>query len=381
MEPTSSSKFHTAAARLLRRIALSACMVGTFVLFVNAGCSFENTLNDRRCSNNSACTTRFGDDWMCIRQYCQQVGAPMCESDADCQEADGFFCNGLETCDPSNEDADDFGCVEGNPATLIDDGVECTIDLCDESRPNGQKLIHDASGCPCQGDAICAALNSDPCVTPRCDPSTWTCDFSDVKADDTPCDDGIGCTVGTVCSAGVCVQGAGAMLDDTVCQDGSFCNGAEECAPENASANPVTGCVAGTPPASLETNDDGVECTIPACVEGAMPNTGSVTQDPRGCQCRTPEDCRAMAGTCQQFRCEQANGFTCQPQTDVYVEAGSPCDDGAACTTSDTCTSQGTCEGTAVQLYCSTLLSCDTGAPACDPFALSTDAETGCLCR
>jgi len=381
LEPTSSSATYPNSTQLRRLVAFGVCLMGTTILLGMAGCTFENTLNDRRCSNNSACTTRFGDDWMCVRQYCQQIGAPMCATDADCQEADGFFCNGLETCDPADENADVFGCLPGDPQALIDDGVACTIDLCDESLPASRKVINDASGCPCQGDAICSALNDDPCVTPRCDEGTWTCDFSDVKADDTPCDDGIACTTGTVCMTGACVLPANATLDDSVCQDGSFCNGDELCAPDNASANPVTGCVAGTPPSSLPAFDDSIGCTIAACVEGATANTGSITQDPRGCQCRDPEDCRAMAGTCQQFRCDPSNGFVCEPIIDAYVDAGSTCNDGASCTTSDACTAQGTCEGTPVQLYCTTLLTCDTGTATCDPFDIATDAETGCICK
>ncbi len=67
---------------------------------------------------------------------------------------DGVFCNGQEICDPT------LGCVSGTP-TVIDDGIECTIDLCDESL-NVVLHIPDDSACD----------DGDPETTDICDPES-----------------------------------------------------------------------------------------------------------------------------------------------------------------------------------------------------------------
>ena len=376
---TMSSRFEF---RTLFTLAMTASTVAGLLLAT--ACTFDNEpLDERRCLNDAACSTRFGDRFMCIRQYCQEVGAARCESDQDCQDRDGFFCNGAETCaEEGTEGADDFGCLPGDPDALIDDGVACTNDLCDENRPNGQKIINDPAGCECQDDFICSSLNSDPCVTSTCDRSTFTCTNTNAE-EGAGCNDGLDCTTETVCMGGVCVfADGGAGLDDTICQDGSFCNGEEICDPENVNANPVTGCIAGTPPASLPEFDDSIACTVPACVEGNTPNQGSVGQDPRGCACTSPDDCRAMTGTCQVFKCDAETSYTCQPVGDELVPDGEGCNDGKACTTQDTCTVQGTCEGRRVHLYCETILDCAEGSSArCNPDNIDADANSGCICQ
>ena len=66
-----------------------------------------------------------------------------CGADAECD--DGLFCNGLEICRESV-------CQPGE-APIVDDGIDCTVDRCDEETG---AIINEAddSLCP-NGDAIC----------------------------------------------------------------------------------------------------------------------------------------------------------------------------------------------------------------------------------
>ena len=60
--------------------------------------------------------------------------------------ADGLFCNGAETCDAA------LGCQIGD-APLVDDGIPCTEDVCDESVDEVRHdprdgLCDDVDNCP-----------------------------------------------------------------------------------------------------------------------------------------------------------------------------------------------------------------------------------------
>lgn len=50
-----------------------------------------------------------------------------CQVDANCD--DGIFCNGVEVCRPSSDEANGLGCVAGE-TPWCNDGVECTDDTC-----------------------------------------------------------------------------------------------------------------------------------------------------------------------------------------------------------------------------------------------------------
>jgi hypothetical protein len=83
---------------------------------------------------------------------------------------DGEYCNGAETCDAIND------CQPGTPPSL-DDGVDCTIDTCDEVN---DVIVHtpDDGFCDdgeyCNGAETCDAINdcqpgADPCAPLACD--------------------------------------------------------------------------------------------------------------------------------------------------------------------------------------------------------------------
>ncbi len=70
--------------------------------------------NSAPCEDGNPCTV----DDICIARQC--IGG----SPRNCD--DGLFCNGVETCDPTQ------GCVAG-VAPICDDGIACTLDSCDDA--------------------------------------------------------------------------------------------------------------------------------------------------------------------------------------------------------------------------------------------------------
>jgi hypothetical protein len=90
-----------------------------------------------------------------------------CSSDEDC--ADELFCNGVEVCDPTSDDADSRGCRLGEPP-ICDDGNPTTIDTCSETL--GACLFE----CPDNdGDGHASA----DCVDENGDPLGDDCDDND----------------------------------------------------------------------------------------------------------------------------------------------------------------------------------------------------------
>lgn len=102
-----------------------------------------------------------------------RLGEP-CTSTAQCN--DGCFCNGIELCI-------DGVCVAGDPP--CDDGVECTIDVCDEEAGTCAFEPDDSvcdDGNVCNGEERCVpydgcrpglrltCTDGDPCTVGRCDP-------------------------------------------------------------------------------------------------------------------------------------------------------------------------------------------------------------------
>lgn len=289
------------------------------------------------------------------------IPRPACVADQDCDDA--VFCNGQERCDPEDADADAFGCVQSSVDDLVDDGVECTIDACDEE---GRVVRHDPSNCDCVSDAQCDALLGGPCVASAvCDPQSFTCAVT-LAEEGAPCDDGVACTLNTTCdNAGACL---GARVNDE-CDDGVFCNGVERCEPDDANADPLTGCIDGALPVEDPELDDGVECTVAACDEAL---DVLIHQPTAECECFGPADC--FNGTCQNFRCDLTTGFTCQANLDEPQRpAGAPCDDDIRCTDGDACDDDGQCLGQPVNSLCDDP---DTQCAPGDPDASSVD---GCL--
>lgn len=139
---------------------------------------------------------------------------------------DGVFCNGVENCDFV------VGCVVGS-VLGFDDGVDCIFDLCDEDSDSVSYVMIDVvcdDGVFCNGQHICDIING--CVkvlgSGVDDGIVCTIDICDevIKSiinffDNSVCNDGLFCNGIEKCDASVgCVLVVGSKLnldDNVVC--------------------------------------------------------------------------------------------------------------------------------------------------------------------
>jgi hypothetical protein len=287
----------------------------------------EHTPNNGACSNGLFCD---GDEVCDAALGCKPGAPPNCDDgiactvDA-CDEAadtcthtannaacsDGLFCNGAETCHPTN------GCQPGTPPNC-NDGVPCTVDACDEA---ADTCTHTPANSLCSDGLFCNGVET-------CNPALG-CQTG------TPpnCNDGIGCTVDVCDEANDRCEHP---PDDSLCNDGQFCNGVETC-------DPLLGCKAGTPPNC----SDGVMCTVDACDE--VHDTCVNTPDDSRCNdmlfCNGVERCDLL--------------LDCQPGTPPN------CNDGVACTVDACDEAADACTHTPNDAFCNDNLFCD-GVEFCD---------------
>jgi len=125
--------------------------------------------------------------------------------------------------------------VVGTPP-VIDDGVVCTVDSCDEVADQVLNIPDDTAcddGLFCNGAEFCdVALDCQSGTAPVVD-------------------DGVPCTNDSCDEIGDVVVH---VPDDALCDNGQACDGLETC-------DAVLGCQSNAPPAV----DDGVACTIDTC--------------------------------------------------------------------------------------------------------------------
>jgi hypothetical protein len=217
-------------------------------------------------------------------------------------------------------------------ATPCNDGNACTqTDTCQ------------AGTCTGGNPKTCTAV--DQCHVPGvCRPENGTC-TNPSAPNDTPCDDGDGCTVDDTCQGAICTAGGPRS-----------CNDDDECTVDTCSENichnrAQSGCrpCGGSFPAC----DDANQCTDDACVAGKCQFT---VDNSLSCDDRNP--C-TTASVCQAGDCVGTTTVVCQPN-DQCLQAGTcvpatgrcsdgpprpddtPCTDGDACTLSDTC-EEGVC--------------------------------------
>jgi cysteine-rich repeat protein len=286
---------------------------------------------------------------------------PPCQRNDDCD--DGFFCNGGEVCT-------DGVCLPGAPPE-VDDGVECTVDRCDERvgavvhtpAParcndgvfcNGFEVCHPVDGCrpgapPDLNDGV-------GCTLDVCNEET---DFVDHVPDEATCDDGLFCNGPEVCNVVQgCRPGEPPAVNDGVgctvdscsevsrsvlntpdaarCDDGLFCNGDEVCDAANG------GCVAGPPRAV----DDGLDCTDDACIEGRR----EVVHTPVDVRCDDGQFCNGEEVCVPELGCQEGpptetddrlpcTDDACDEATDrvVNTPVDARCDDGQACNGVEAC--------------------------------------------
>jgi cysteine-rich repeat protein len=250
----------------------------------------------------------------CTRDTCSEIGRRVLHVPEPGVCDDGLFCNGAEVCDPV------AGCAPGL-APDADDGLDCTVDACDEG---SARVVHTpldercADGLFCNGDESC-----DPAVgcLPGAPPEI---------------DDGLDCT------ADACDEAAGGVSHlpvDALCDDGLVCSGAERC-------DAVRGCLPGDAPGV----DDGIDCTLDAC----DPITGAITHTPDDGACDDGLFCNGAE------TCDAARG--CRSGTEPAL------DDAVDCTR-DTCDEDAdVIVHTPVSARCDDSLFCN-GAEVCDPVA------------
>ncbi|RMG17300.1 MAG: hypothetical protein D6729_09400, partial [Deltaproteobacteria bacterium] len=274
----------------------------------------------------------------CTVDSCDEAADACVHTPSDALCDDGAYCNGAETCDAA------LGCQPGTPVTC-DDGVPCTADRCDEATDACVSTADDAAcndGNPCTADvcdpvAGCQNPNADgaACSVGAC---SSTCSgglcTGCTCTSDAECDDGIACTV-DACASGVCTH----TRSDAACDDGAYCNGVETC-------DAALGCQPGTPPSC----DDGVACTVDSCNEA----TDACVHTPSDASCDDGAYCNGAE------RCDPV--LDCQPGVPVT------CDDGVPCTVDRCDEATDACVSTADDALCDDGSFCN-GTEVCDPAA------------
>lgn len=192
----------------------------------------------------------------------------------------------------------------------------------------------------------CQGLHCDdhnPCTEYVCD-DDGKCSF-ELLTRAMECD-GVACTTGDQCVAGLCAPGA---ADSTLCEDDNPCNREICVVGVGCSQNNLDG----------ERCDDGLGCTeADVCLHGrcwgtsSCANGGVCDSERKACvtctkdaQCDDNDPCTRDTCSCADAACE---GGTCSR---VAVADGTACDDGTSCTSRDRCQG-GVCQGQSNRALC-----------------------------
>ena len=233
-------------------------------------------MTDEDCNDDNACTID-----VCVTDECQYSNAP---AGTTCREAAGE-CDLEETCPgnspvcPGDEvasagtecrpamglcdiaevcDGVSVACppdtFEPSGIPCLDDGDECTEDICDGMGECIHSRLPDCYPEECRGDADCD--DNDVCTDDECD--SGACVYTNSND---PCDDRDACTTNDRCVDGSCVGGAPRDCDD-------------ERACTEDSCDPAQGCIN----LPKDSDNDGVDDCEDQC-----PNTWG--DQPDGCPC------------------------------------------------------------------------------------------------
>jgi len=314
----------------------------------------------RDCTDTDPCTVDDCDEGanQCTHTVVENPGAEGPPGQSNCNDGVDNDCDGLTDYleDPNCYDCQSDGeCNDNNP---------CTTDTCDHGVCKNE-AVADGTGCSdgqyctvsdhCTGGTCGGSVRdcsgwADECHNGLCDDVGDTC-YSQQKANGTPCNDGLYCTVNDACAAGACSGGArdcAAWGDD--CHNGVCNDGADACESQNKTdGTPCNDglyctegdqCTGGVCGGGQRDCSDGDTCTIDDCDEGA--NTCTNTLDPN-----PGAEGRSVGGTCSNGVDDDCDLLTDMADPDCADCFSDPdCDDSNECTT-DTCTG-GTCDNTPV---------------------------------
>lgn len=376
----------------------SACMEA--VCESGYGCSMRPRTG-QACDDGNACTLA---DVCNSNGECQPSGITvdcddhdpctddLCLADSGCAHVPIGSCTSCRYTDDCSPQLCQYAfCIEGTCTYFAHEaGTSCS----DGDTCNGRETCTGNGVCVSEGPLVCDDGN--PCTVDGCDPFSGCYHIVNTS---NPCDDGDLCTVNDACGFdGVCTGDPFPCPDETTClrQECFVIDGQPTCVrtPQNAGVwcRSESGCVhSATCDRFGECRGEFIECPPPTeCVDAfvctELSNSTCVPiYSTIGTPCRTNDLCAEHmcdgAGTCTRteslVNCSHHDECTaygvCIPQTGecayVYVEDGTPCDDGDACTATDTC-KWGECTGRD-PVVCTSLSQCH--APGV------CDSETG-LC-
>ena len=259
------------------------------------------------CDDGDACTS--GD--MCVGKTCTPGGKALCDDKNPCT-IDG--CDKVKGC-VNKPVADKTECSDGNLCT--------TGDMCIEGKCAGK---------------VNTCNDDNPCTADICDKESGKCLHKLLSK--TPCDDGMPCTIKTLCMMGKC--GGGVMK---ACDDEKFCT-KDSCDPKSGECIhlPIEGCVEGCKLDS-ECLQDKNPCTKAICAAGKC-----VMQSLTDVKCEDGNKCTSgdmcIKGVCmgKTKLCIDKNPCTLDSCDKLSgeckfspVKPGSLCEDGNKCTIGEAC--------------------------------------------
>lgn len=186
------------------------------------GCADENPCTVDYCDLAAGCLSVLKEGLSCDdADPCTLNDA--CDSKGQCagtQKAcgDELFCNGVAACDALTGE-----CQAEETAVALDDGIDCTLDACDEE---ADSVIHVADHTLCE--------DGNPCTQDTCSIDAGGCIQVLLTG---LCDDGQACTQSDMCLAGECVG----TPDHAACSDSDPCT-TDVCDPVEGCQNTLTEC-------------------------------------------------------------------------------------------------------------------------------------------
>ncbi len=312
------------------------------------------TLGDS-CDSAGVCKGKFAvvcnDGNPCTADSCSPLfGCVSAPTTAPCNDGDG--CSGPDQCQNGL-------CQPGPNLCSCKSDDDCTAVAAADKCKGMWYCDTNNNSCKYDGDKVpaCAGDAKKPCLLTACNPLTGQCSTASLP-ENSPCDDGLYCSVLDRCLKGQCSG------DDNPCSDGLACtsDSCDESAATTAEACKHDGSAVDKLPC-----DDGSLCTTDEVCTG-----GYCVGKPGTCDDKNP---------CTVDSCDKGLGCTY-----LAADKGTSCDDGNACTgdlgkagmTQDGCSGFGKCDGGAAK-------TCTSDNPCieipCNPTATSAQVGSSLGCE